>query len=219
MNQANFEKKRRRTTQRAKEEIQSHKRDFIRGSLLFARIGLGVSLQVERLEANLMAPKGTRKPSALSEEYVVDSSDDQEAIQPDQIESANPKLVFEISSKQKSTPKVDGNQKAKTASASSQSTSRSQSEEEEYSGGEEDEDELETADLLDNRAKQASSKSSSSKERPKKKPKTAYVLFSAREDYGLTLTDLVPSTQSLQSRMIRLQASSDDTPERQILLL
>ena len=124
-----------------------------------------------------MAPKNSGKPSALSEEYVVDSSDDQEVAHSDQAKNADAQMVSNTSSKQRSLAKASEHPKRKPTSPSRESSSRSQSLEEDGQVDEEDEDEPGVADLLDDSAKQGSSKSSSGKEPPRKRPKTMCVPF------------------------------------------
>jgi hypothetical protein len=121
-----------------------------------------------------MAPRESSKPSALSEEYVMDSSDDQDALHPAQAKNASTQGAPETPLKQRLTAKSKEHQKRKTTSPSRESSSKSQSQEEDgqIDGEDEDEDEPEVADFLDHSAKQAASKPLSRKEHPRKKSKT-----------------------------------------------
>jgi hypothetical protein len=129
-----------------------------------------------------MAPRESSKPSALSEEYVVDSSDNQDDAHSDQTKKYDVQRIPETPSKQRRTAKANEHKKRKTASPSRESSSSSQSREEdgEVDGEEEDEDEPEVVDLLDGSAKQASSTALSGKERRRTKSKTTYASLSGR---------------------------------------
>lgn len=152
-----------------------------------------------------MAPRERSKPSALSDEYVVDSSDDQAG--------ATSRV------KQMSTAKPKEPKRRKTTSPSTEPSSRSQSleeddqdeedeDEDEDEDDEDDEDEPQLADLLDESATQASRKPLSNKDRPKRKAKTMYVLCPIPVKALLTFKELLLSAQYQQSSMNHLQALS-----------
>jgi hypothetical protein len=152
-----------------------------------------------------MVPRKGSKPSALSEEYVVDSSDDQAG--PSSVQSQKSGATSRV--KQRSTVKPKEPKRRKTISPSTEPSSRSQSlEEDDQDEEEEDEDEPHLADLLDESATQASGKPLSDKGRPKKKAKTMYVLCLIPAQALLTFKDLLFSAQYQQSSMNRLQALS-----------
>ena len=133
-----------------------------------------------------MAPRASSKHSTLSAEYVVDSSDDQDASYSDRPKNAKPQIAPETPAKQRSTAIAREYQKRKTASPAGPSSSGSQSGEED-----EDEDELEVADLLDGSAKQASSKPFVGQGRLRKKAKSKSVLSYALLFALPTFTDLL----------------------------
>ena len=142
-----------------------------------------------------MAPRERSKPSALSDEYVVDSSDDQAG--------ATSRV------KQRSTAKPKEPKRRKTTSPSTEPSSRSQSlEEDDQDEDEDDEDEPQLADLLDESATQASRKPLADKDRPRKKAKTMYVLCPIPVKALLTFKELLLSAQYQQSSMSHLQALS-----------
>ena len=160
-----------------------------------------------------MAPRERSKPSALSDEYVVDSSDDQAG--PGSVQSQKAGAAPRV--KQNSTAKPKELKRRKATSPSTKPSSRSQSleeedqdeeeeDEEEEDGEEEDEDEPQLADLLDENATQASRKPLSDKDRPKKKAKTMYVLCPIPVQALLTFKELLLSAQYQQSSMNHLQA-------------
>jgi hypothetical protein len=170
-----------------------------------------------------MAPRESSKPSFLSEEYVVDSSDDQDATRSDEIENADTKAILETPPKQRSTAKASKHKKGKTTSPPRQSISRSHSleedghsheeqeqEEDDDDGGDDDDDEPATANFFDDSAKQASSKSSSGMERPMKKSKTSYASLSISRKAPLTVPGLVTSSLYHQNNTFHLLASSND---------
>lgn len=134
-----------------------------------------------------MTPRESKKPPALSEEYVIDSNDDQNAAHSDHIKNHDVGHIPETPSKQKRTAKANEHKKRKTASPPRESSSSSQSREvegqadEEEVDEDEDEGEPEVADLLDESAKQASSTALSGKEQPRKKSKTTYASLSIKE--------------------------------------
>src|SRR5271170_4154410 len=142
-----------------------------------------------------MAPRERSKPSALSDEYVVDSSDDQAG--PGSVQSQKAGATSRV--KQRSTAKPKEPKRRKTTSPSTEPSSRSQSLEEddqdEDEEDEEDEDEPQLADLLDESATQASRKPLSDKHRPKKKAKTMYVLCPIPVQALLTFKELLLSAQ------------------------
>lgn len=168
-----------------------------------------------------MAPRESSKPSFLSEEYVVDSSDDQDAARSDEIENADTKAILETPPKQRSAAKANKHKKGKTTSPPRQSISRShplgedgysheEQEQEEDDDGDDDDDGPAMANFLDDSAKQASSKSSSGMERPMKKSKTLYASLSISRKTPLTVPGLVTSSLYHQSNTFHLQASSND---------
>lgn len=120
-----------------------------------------------------MAPRESSKPSALSDEYVVDSSDDQGAAQSVQTDEDGVDHIPETPDKQRKRVKENDYQKRKAASLSMESTSSSDSGEER-----EDEDRSDVADLVDESASQALSKAPSGNRQPRKKSKTTYALLS-----------------------------------------
>jgi hypothetical protein len=146
-----------------------------------------------------MAPRESSKPSALSDEYVVDSSDDEAG--PGLVQSQKAGATPRV--KQRSSAKPKEPKRRKTTNPSTESSSRSQSLEEE-----EEEDEPQLADLLDESATQASRKPLSDKDRPKKKAKTMYVLYPIPVQALLTFKELLLSAQYQQSSMSHLQALS-----------
>ena len=152
-----------------------------------------------------MTPRERSKPSALSDEYVVDSSDDQAG--PSSVQSQRPGTTSRV--KQRNTAKPKEPKRRKTTSPSTESSSRSQSlEEDDQDEEEEDEDEPQLADLLDESATQASRKPLSDKDRPKKKAKTMYVLCLIPVQALLMFKELLLSVQYQQSSMSHLQALS-----------
>ena len=155
-----------------------------------------------------MTPRERSKPSALSDEYVVDSSDDQAG--PSSVQSQRPGTTSRV--KQRNTAKPKEPKRRKTTSPSTESSSRSQSLEEddqdEDEDDEDDEDESQLADLLDESATQASRKPLSDKDRPKKKAKTMYVLCLIPVQALLMFKELLLSVQYQQSSMSHLQALS-----------
>jgi hypothetical protein len=152
-----------------------------------------------------MALRERSKPSALSDEYVVDSSDDQAGSGPVQSQKAGATSRV----KQRSTAKPKEPKRRKATSPSTEPSSRSQSmEEDDQDEDEDDEDEPQLADLLDESATQASRKPLSDKDRPKKKAKTMYVLCPILVQALLTFKELVLSAQYQQSSMNHLQALS-----------
>jgi hypothetical protein len=152
-----------------------------------------------------MAPRERSKPSALSDEYVVDSSDDQAG--PGSVQSQKAGATSRV--KQRSPAKPKEPKRRKTTSPSTEPSSRSQSvEEDDQDEDEEDEDEPQLADLLDESATQASRKPLSDKDQPKKKAKTMYVLCPIPVQALLTFKELVLSAQYQQSSMNHLQALS-----------
>ena len=152
-----------------------------------------------------MAPRERSKPSALSDEYVVDSSDDQAG--PGSVQSQKAGATSRV--KQTSTAKPKEPKRRKTTSPSTEPSSRSQSlEEDDQDEDEDDEDEPQLADLLDESATQASRKPLSDKDRPKKKAKTMYVLCPIPVQALLTFKELLLSAQYQQSSMNHLQALS-----------
>src|SRR5271155_2991711 len=152
-----------------------------------------------------MAPRDRSKPSALSDEYVVDSSDDQAG--PGSVQSQKAGATSRV--KQRSTAKPKEPKRRKTTSPSTEPSSRSQSlEEDDQDEDEDDEDEPQLADLLDESATQASRKPLSDKDRPKKKAKTMYVLCPIPVQALLTFKELVLSAQYQQSSMNHHQALS-----------
>src|SRR5271163_2344424 len=144
-----------------------------------------------------MAPRERSKPSALSDEYVVDSSDDQAG--PGSVQSQKAGATSRV--KQRSTAKPKEPKRRKTTSPSTEPSSRSQSveeddqDEDEDEDDEDDEDEPQLADLLDESATQASRKPLSDKDRPKKKAMTMYVLCPIPVQALLTFKELVLSAQ------------------------
>lgn len=151
-----------------------------------------------------MAPRESGKPSALSEEYVVDSSDDQAG--PGSVRSQNAGATSRA--KQRSRVKPKEQKRRKTTSPSAERNSRPQSLEDDQDEEEEGEDEPQLADLLDESATQASGKPLSDKGRPKMKAKTMYVLSPIPPQALLTFKDLLFSAQCQQSSMNHLQALS-----------
>jgi hypothetical protein len=152
-----------------------------------------------------MTPRERSKPSALSDEYVVDSSDDQAG--PSSVQSQRPGTTSRV--KQRSTAKPKEPKRRKTTSPSTESSSRSQSlEEDDQDEEEEDEDEPQLADLLDESATQASRKPLSDKDRPKRKANTMYVLCPIPVPALLTFKELLLNAQYRQSSMNHLQALS-----------
>src|ERR1700722_1266967 len=158
-----------------------------------------------------MAPRESSKPSALSDEYVVDSSDDQAGLGlvRSQKAGATPRV------KQRSSAKPKEPKRRKTTSPSTEPSSRSQSleeddqdEDEDDEDDEDDKDESQLADLLDESATQASRKPLSDKDRPKKKAKTMYVLCLIPVQALLMFKELLLSVQYQQSSMSHLQALS-----------
>lgn len=150
-----------------------------------------------------MAPRERSKPSALSDEYVIDSSDDRAGPGSAQKAGATSRV------KQRSTAKPKEPKRRKTTSPSTEPSSRSQSvEEDDQDEDEDDEDEPQLADLLDESATQASRKPLSDKDRPKKKAKTMYVLCPIPVQALLTFKELLLSAQYQQSSMNHLQALS-----------
>jgi hypothetical protein len=116
-----------------------------------------------------MAPREGGKPSALSEEYVVDSSDDQAGRSSAQLPNAG----ATSRAKQRSKVKPDEPNRRKAISPPAEPSSRSQSpEEDDQDEDDESEDEPQLADFLDESAMQASRKPWSGEGRPKKKAKT-----------------------------------------------
>jgi hypothetical protein len=158
-----------------------------------------------RVKPGGMAPRESSKPSALSDEYVVDSSDDQAGpgLVRSQKAGATPRV------KQRSSAKPKEPKGRKTTSPSTEPSSRSQSlEEDDQDEDEDDEDESQLADLLDESATQASRKPLSDKDRPKKKAKTMYVLCLISVQALLMFKELLLSVQYQQSSMSHLQALS-----------
>ena len=151
-----------------------------------------------------MAPRESSKPSALSEEYVVDSSDDQAG--PGSVRSQN--VGATSRAKQRNKVKSKEQNRRKTTSPSAEPNSRVQSLEDDQDEEEEDEDEPQLADLLDESATQASGKPLSDKGPPKKKAKAMYVLYPIPARALLTFKDLLFSAQYQQSSMNHLQALS-----------
>jgi hypothetical protein len=145
------------------------------------------------------------KPSALSDKYVVDSSDDQAG--PGSVQSQKARAASRV--KQRTTVKPKEQKRRKTTSPSTEPSSTSQSLEEDDQNEEEgDEDEPQLADLLSESATQASRKPLSDKDRPKKKAKMMYVLCPIPVQALLTFKELLLSAQYQQSSMNRLQALS-----------
>jgi hypothetical protein len=151
-----------------------------------------------------MAPRESSKPSALSEEYVVDSSDDQAGH--GLVRSQNAGTISRAKPRSGVKPKEQNRRKATSPFA--KPNSRPQSLEDDQDEEEEDEDEPQLADLLDESATQASGKPLSDKGRPKKKAKTTYVLRPIPAQALLTFKDLLFSAQYQQSSINHLQALS-----------
>lgn len=151
-----------------------------------------------------MAPRESNKPSALSEEYIVDSSDDQAG--PGSARSQNAGATSRAKPRSRVKPKEQN--RRKTTSPSAKPNSRPQFLENDQDEEEESEDEPQLADLLDESATQASRKPLSDKGRPKKKAKTMYVLCAIPARALLTFKDLLFSAQYQQSSMNHLQALS-----------
>jgi hypothetical protein len=164
-----------------------------------------------------MAPKGSTRPFALSEEYVVDSGDDQDEAHSEQTKNAEAKAIPEPPSKQRRSTKSNEITKRKIDGPSEgpRSTSETREEDGQVDGEADSEDDPEVTDLLDDTAKQASSKSSSGKERPRKKSKTTYASFSIPEKTLVTVTGLLLSAQYHRSNLTHLQASSNDLQQPQ----
>lgn len=123
-----------------------------------------------------MAPRESSKPSALSEEYVVDSSDDEEVFaRSGPTEEDDQRHVPEPPSKQGKGVRVNGRPKRPTASPSRESSSSLQSTLNGPADREgEDEDEPEVTYPLSDIAKQGSSESLSKEELPRKKSNISY---------------------------------------------
>jgi hypothetical protein len=147
-----------------------------------------------------MALRERSKPPALSEEYVVDSSDDEDVARPGPTEHHRQKKVPETPSKQKKVVKINEQPKSPTDSPSTESSSSSPltldgQDDGEGEGEGEDEDELEVAGPLYDSAKQDSSKAPSKEELPRKKLNTSYASLSILRWVILIITGLLSSAQ------------------------
>jgi hypothetical protein len=143
-----------------------------------------------------MAPRERSKPPALSEEYIVDSSDDEDVARSGPTEHHGKKKFPETPSKQKKVVKINERPKSPTDSPSTESNSSSPSTLNGQDDGEgEDEDEPEVAGPLYDSAKQDSSKAPSKGELPRKNLNTSYVSASILRWAILIITGLLSSAQ------------------------
>ena len=178
-----------------------------------------------------MGRKEKSKPTTLSEEYVVDSADEQDVAQSDRPRTARAKGEPDTAVKQRSNAKAQEHRKRKTPSSASESSSGSRSgeqdeneieeeedgddhrdEEDEEGDSDGDGDESEVADLIDESSKHASLESSSRKERPRKKSKITYVFSCLLWAPVPILIDPSRSVRYHQSHLTHLQASRAELP-------
>jgi hypothetical protein len=171
-----------------------------------------------------MAPRESSKPSALSEEYVVDSSSDDEVLaRSGPTEEDDEKHVPEPPSKRGEGVRANGRPKRPTASPSRESSSSSQSTLNSSADREgEDEDEPEVADRLSDIEKQGSSESPSEEELPRTKSNISYGIIVGSKagctnshrpaiKRAITPRQYVPPTDFLKSRATVSDSASPAT--------